>query len=279
MPYTISLAEWSLHRSIFGGTIHPLEFPAVARRTFDIDAVEYVNSFLLPSNLFTAELKRRAEGAGVRNLLIMVDEAGRLGDPDAELRKDAIERHRTWLDVAHELGCASIRVNARSDGSAEEQMKLMADGLSRLGDLGEERSLNVLVENHGGFSSRGHWVAGLMRTVDHPRVGTLPDFGNWFPPAEYGGPPRAGETATEEYDRYKGVDEMMPFAKGVSAKSYAFDEKGNETSTDFERMLRIVRNHGFAGYVGIEYEGGQLSEEEGIFATKRLLERVREGLR
>jgi hypothetical protein len=214
LPYTISLAEWSLHRSIFGGTIHPLEFPAVARHTFDIDAVEYVNSFFLPSNLFTAELKRRAEGAGVRNLLIMVDEAGRLGDPDAELRKNAIERHRTWLDVAHELGCASIRVNARSDGSAEEQMKLMADGLSRLGDLAEERSLNVLVENHGGFSSRGHWVAGSCgRWITCGSAHYLiSETGS--PPAEYGGPPRAGETATEEYDRYKGVDEMMPSGAG-----------------------------------------------------------------
>ena len=274
--FNISLAEWSLHRSIFSGRINPLDFPVLARRAFGVDAVEYVNAFFLPSDAFVTELKRRAEGEGVRNLLIMVDEAGRLGDADDSLRRDAVQRHKPWLDAASALGCHSIRVNARSDGSAEEQMKLMADGLHRLAEEADARGLNVLIENHGGFSSHGNWVAGLMRAVDHPRVGTLPDFGNWYPEAEYGGPPEDKSADVEYYDRYKGVDEMMAFAKGVSAKSYAFDANGNETSTDFNRMLGLVKNHGFDGYVGIEYEGNQFEEGEGIFLTKQLLERVRE---
>jgi hypothetical protein len=272
--FSISLAQWSLHRTLFSGQLHPLDFPVVARKTYGIEAVEYVNQFFLVSELFVAELKRRADGEGVKNLLIMVDDAGRLGDVDTKLRRNAVERHLVWLDIARALGCHSIRVNARSDGTAEEQTKLMADGLRQLGDEAGLRDLNVIVENHGGFSSHGDWVAHLMRTLGHPHVGTLPDFGNWYPAAEYGGPSPEG-LAGPHYDRYKGVEEMMPFARGVSAKSYAFNAEGNETSTDFRRMLRIATGHGFSGYVGIEYEGSVLSEHDGILATKQLLDRIR----
>ena len=274
-PFEISLAEWSLHRTLFKGELHPLDFPVVARRTYGIDAVEYVNAFFLRNGNFVAELKRRADGEGVRSLLIMVDDEGRLGDPEASLRRDAVDRHRRWVDYAKALGCHSIRVNARSAGSADEQMRLMADGLRQLAEHASPVGINVIIENHGGLSSNGEWLAGLMKMVGNPRVGTLPDFGNWRQ-TEWGGPEGAGKAA--EFDRYQGVELMMPFAKGVSAKSYDFDAAGNETSTDFERMLRIVRKHGYAGHVGIEYEGGRLSEKDGIVATKRLLERVRERL-
>ena len=276
LSFQISLAEWSLHRALYGGEIHPLDFPIVARQIYGIDAVEYVNAFFLLSQEFLNELKRRADGEGVRNLIVMVDDAGNLGDPDTSLRQDAVERHRIWVDAARFLDAHSIRVNARSSGSNEEQMRLMADGLNRLAEYATQNEINVIVENHGGPSSNGAWMADLMQMVNHPRVGTLPDFGNWFQ-TPWGARPEAGETA-EEFDRYAGVDLMMPFAKGVSAKSYDFDEAGNETSTNFDRMLRVVANHGFNGYVGIEYEGTRLSEHDGILATKQLLERVREGL-
>lgn len=275
-PFHISLAEWSLHRSLYRGAIHPLDFPVVARRTYGIDAVEYVNAFFLLSPEFLKELQRRADGEGVRTLLIMVDEEGRLGDPNASLRKDAVERHRVWVDAAKQLGGHSIRVNARSEGTREEQMRLMADGLRQLAEHAAPNGINVLIENHGGLSSDGEWLAGLMRMADHPRVGTLPDFGNWFQ-TPWGARSQDG-TAAAEYDRYRGVDLMMPFARGVSAKSYDFDAAGNETSTDFDRMLRVVLKHGFDGHVGIEYEGERLSEHDGILATKRLLERVRKRL-
>ena len=274
-PFRISLAEWSLHKALFRGDIHPLDFPVVARRTYGIDAVEYVNQFFLRSGEFTKELKRRADGEGVRSLLIMVDDEGRLGDPDESLRKDAVDRHKRWVDYAKALGCHSIRVNARSAGAPDEQMRLMADGLRRLIEYAAPVGINVILENHGGLSSNGEWVAGLMKAVDHPRVGTLPDFGNWRQ-SEWGGP--EGGAAAAEFDRYRGVDLMMPWAKGVSAKSYDFDAAGNETNTDFERMLLIVLKHGYHGHLGIEYEGEKMSEKEGILATKRLLERVREGL-
>lgn len=264
--FRISLAQWSLHRTIFGGQLDALDFPVVARRRFGIEAVEYVNQFFFDrarDRGYLGELKRRAEGEGVRSLLIMCDREGRLGDPDPIKRRQAVENHYKWVEAARLLECHSIRVNAASEGSYEEQQKLAADGLRQLTEFAAEHELNVLVENHGGLSSNGAWLAGVIRLVDHPRCGTLPDFGNWR------------IDANTWYDPYQGLAELMPFARGVSAKSYDFDAEGNETRLDYVRLLRIVRAAGYRGYVGIEYEGDRLDEPNGIRATKALLERVR----
>lgn len=269
--FKISLAQWSLHRTIFGGQLDPLDFARVARSDFGIDAVEYVNQFYKgkgEDRAYLRELKKRADDHGVKSVLIMCDGEGALGDPDEARRKQAVENHYKWVEAARFLGCHSIRVNAASRGSYEEQARLAADGLRRLVEFADGVGINVIVENHGGLSSNGAWLAEVIRRVDHPRAGTLPDFGNF----------RISSNPEQWYDRYKGVAELMPFAKGVSAKSHAFDEQGNETGTDYRRMLKIVLDAGYRGYIGIEYEGSQLSEPEGIRATKRLLERLREEL-
>lgn len=266
--FDISLAEWSLHRTLHAKEMTNLDFPKTARE-FGIGAVEYVNSFFkaeVKDAAYLAELAKRCDGEGVRSLLIMCDGLGELGNPDEKKRAQAVANHVVWLDAARRLGCHSIRVNAASAGTYEEQMKLAADGLRALTELGAERELNVIVENHGGLSSNGKWLAGVMKAVDHPRCGTLPDFGNF----------RVKDD--EWYDRYQGVAELMPYAKAVSAKSHEFDEAGNETKTDYERMLGIVLKAGYHGFVGIEYEGAGLGEREGIVATKTLLERVRDKL-
>jgi L-ribulose-5-phosphate 3-epimerase len=174
-----------------------------------------------------------------------------------------VENHHKWVDAARTLGCAMIRVNAASQGTWEEQAALAADGLRRLTEHAADIGIDVVVENHGGLSSSGRWLAEVMTRVDHPRCGTLPDFGNFR------------IAAGEEYDRYLGVSELMPFAKAVSAKSHDFDDDGNETRTDYRRMLRIVSDAGYSGWIGIEYEGARLPERAGIAATKRLLETVR----
>jgi sugar phosphate isomerase/epimerase len=246
-----------------------LEFARTARQDYGIEAIEYVNSFFkdkAEDEAYLRELKMRAEDQDVRSLLIMVDGEGALGAPGAEERATAIENHYRWVEAAKYLGCHSIRVNARSEGSPDEQRELAADGLSRLTEYAADREMNVIVENHGGLSSDGSWLASVMNAVGHPRCGTLPDFGNF----------RIGEG--EWYDRYKGVRELMPFAKAVSAKSHDFDENGNETGTDFFRMMRVVLDAGYRGYVGIEYEGSALSEPDGIRATNALLVRVRDEL-
>ncbi|MFQ6046352.1 MAG: sugar phosphate isomerase/epimerase family protein [Gemmatimonadales bacterium] len=264
--FRISLAEWSLHRTIRAAHLDNLDFPVVARSEYGLDGVEYVNSFFKDRAQDTAylrQLKRRADDHGVRSLLIMCDGEGALGDPDPGARTIAVENHYRWVEAARYLGCHSIRVNAQSQGSPEEQHELAVDGLTRLTEFAARYEINVLVENHGGLSSNGRWLAGVISAVGHPRCGTLPDFGNFRVSDE------------EWYDRYRGVRELMPFAKAVSAKSHDFDEEGNERNTDYVRMLRIVLDAGYRGYVGIEYEGTRLSEPEGIRATKALLERTR----
>ena len=258
-PFKISLAQWSLHKALFGKELDHLDFARVARRDFGIEAIEYVNAFFKDKARdagYLAEMNRRAADEGVYQHLIMCDGEGDLGDPDTGKRAEAVENHRKWLEAAKTLGCATIRVNAQSAGSPDEQQKLAADGLRKLTELAAPLELNVIVENHGGLSSHGDWLAGVMRMVNHPRCGTLPDFGNFY-----------------EYDRYQGTTEMMPFAKAVSAKSHDFDGFGNETTKDYRRLLGIVLAANFHSWIGIEYEGNRLSEREGVGATLRLLKR------
>jgi L-ribulose-5-phosphate 3-epimerase len=268
--FTISLAQWSFHKALFGKKMDHLDFAKVAKEECGIDAVEYVNQFFkdkAKDEEYLKEMKKRADDLGVKSLLIMCDGEGDLGDREEALRKKAVENHHKWVEAAKFLGCHSIRVNAKSSGSFEEQQKLAADGLRQLTEFGDKHGINVIVENHGGLSSNGKWLAGVMKIVDHRRCGTLPDFGNFR------------ISKGEEYDRYQGVEELMPFAKGVSAKSHDFNEAGDEVHTDYRKMMKIVLKAGYKGRVGIEYEGSKLPEKEGVMATKKLLEKVREELK
>lgn len=265
-PFKISLAEWSFHKTLFANEMTNLEFPKITRE-LGIVGVEYVNQFFkdkAKDKKYLAELKKIAKNEGVTNVLIMCDGEGMVGHPDKAERVKTVENHKKWVDAAAFLGCHSIRVNAASQGEYEEQQKLAADGLRMLCEYGETKKINVIVENHGGLSSNGDWLAGVMKLVNHKRVGTLPDFGNFIINRQTG----------EEFDRYKGVELLMPYAKGVSAKSNAFDAEGNETKSDYFRLMKIVKDAGYKGFVGIEYEGSELPEREGVIATKKLLEKV-----
>jgi L-ribulose-5-phosphate 3-epimerase len=267
--FRISLAEWSLNRTLFGNKMTNLDFPVVARRDFGIDMVEYVNQFFMDKaedKTYLAELKKRCDDNGVKSGLIMCDREGALGDADAAARTKAVENHYKWVTAAAYLGCHSIRVNAQSSGAFGAQLDFAVDGLRRLSEFGAQHGLNVIVENHGGLSSNGKWLSSVIEQVGLPNCGTLPDFGNFF------------VTREKPYDRYLGTQELLPFAKGVSAKSYAFDAKGNETTIDYLRMMKLVKNAGYRGYVGVEFEGRNMEEADGIRATQKLLERVREQL-
>ena len=283
MNFEISLAQWSLHRSLYSGKLNHLDFAKISKENFGIDAIEYVNSFFFEKaedKSYLKEMKNRADDYGVKSLLIMCDNEGSLGDPDNQKRQKAVENHYKWHEAAKYLGCHSIRVNAylteslhglevgdyTKTGSYENQVSLAADGLRKLTEFGANLGINTIVENHGGLSSDGAWLASVMKAVDHPMCGTLPDFGNFRIEGD------------RWYDRYKGVKELMPFAKAVSAKSHDFDSNGNETQTDFFRMMDIVIDAGYSGYVGIEYEGSEMDEMSGIKATKDLLERVKNGV-
>ena len=266
MVFKISLAEWSLHRALQSKEIDHLDFYSVAKKEFDISAVEYVNTFFFnkaSDATYLKEMKTRADDLSVRSLLIMCDNEGNLGDPDDSKRKTAVENHYKWAEAAKFLGCHSIRVNARSEGSYDEQIELAADGLRRLAEFGDSIGINTIVENHGGLSSNGKWLSAVMEKVDHPRIGTLPDFGNFRLDGE------------EWYDRYQGVRELMPYAQAVSAKSHEFDSDGNEINTDYYKMMKIVLDASYNSHVGIEYEGTAHSEMEGIRLTLELLKKVR----
>ncbi len=286
--FKISLAQWSLHKTYFGdsikdgfanfgqalqnnpgdllrGTENPLYFAKYTREKFDIDAIEYVNTFYFDkaeNQQYLNELKNVADNEGVSSVLIMCDAEGALGDQNPDAQRQAVENHYKWVNMAKFLGCHSIRVNASSQGSYEEQMERSAEGLRSLSEYAASEDINIIVENHGGLSSNGEWLVDTIRMVDLPNCGTLPDFGNF----------RISED--EYYDNYKGTEEMMEFAFGVSAKTNIFDENGNEAVLDYERLLTIVKNAGYDGYIGIEFEGDEMSEDDGIMATKALLQRV-----
>ena len=244
-PLQISLAQWTINRELRSGKIDNLDFAKVAAE-HGIHAVEYVNQFFMDKAKdanYLGEMKKRAADQGVKSLLIMCDREGNIGDPDSAKRKQTVDNHRKWLDAAKFLGCHSIRVNAGSSGTWDEQVKLAADGLSRLTAIGAKLGLNVIVENHGGLSSNADWLVEVIKKVDHKRCGTLPDFGNFrIKPGE-------------SYDSYRGMQKLLPFAKGVSVKDRVWDDKGKQFELDYDRMLKLVHASGFRGYCGIEFGG------------------------
>ncbi|MPR36421.1 sugar phosphate isomerase/epimerase family protein [Salmonirosea aquatica] len=270
--FDISLAEWSLHKALFAKKITNLDFPAIARKEFDIGIVEYVNQFFKDKardTTYLNDLLKRCKDNGIKNHLIMIDGEGGLGELDDNTRNKAVENHYQWVEAAKYLGCKTIRVNAFGKGTAEEVAKAAVDGLGKLGEFAGTMKINVIVENHGGYSSDGQWLSGVMKQVGRNNVGTLPDFGNFCLERKPG-----SNECVKEYDRYQGTKELMPYAKGASAKTYDFKENGDVVETDYMKIMKIVQDSGFKGIVGIEYEGSKLDEYEGIRKTKAILEKV-----
>ena len=276
----ISLAEWSLHRAIQAGKVDHLDFPLIAKRDYGISAVEYVNGLFggkkmdfkaaAKDKAYLAELLKRSKDAGVFNHLLMVDDEGPLALPDDKIRLVAVDDHKKWIEAAKYLGCLTVRVNLHGDGTPDAKKSASIDSLGRLGDFAKSLSLNIVVENHGHESSNGVWVADVMKQVNRSNVGTLPDFGNFCLSEDWG--TTQGE-CKDYYDRYKGVQEMLPFAKGVSAKTYDFDSNGEQPKMDYKRLIDIVKASGFSGYIGVEFEGNTQPEDAGIRKTKALLEK------
>lgn len=277
--FKLSLAQWSLHKQIQGGELPAVDFAQKASE-LGFEGIEYVSQ-LYNDDLAKGDdpaaameallkvLKEKSETYKVKNLLIMVDGEGHLATLDDKERAQTIENHKKWVDAAAFLGCHSIRVNAHGVGSAEEVAEAAVKGLSALSEYAATKGINVLVENHGGYTSNGQWLADVMAKVNMDNCGTLPDFGNFCMTEGYGS--INSDKCEDPYDIYKGVKELMPYAKAVSAKSYDFDEQGNQPKIDYVKMLQIVKDAGYTGFIGVEYEGGNLSEIDGIKATKALL--------
>jgi len=277
--FKLSLAQWSIHNMINSDGVDPYTFAEKAKN-WGFEGLEYVsqlyNKELEVANFskeamqsFVDKCNAEAERHGLKNLLIMIDGQGDLATSDPAERKKAVENHHKWVDAAASMGCHSIRVNLSGSSDPVEWKANSIDGLSMLSAYAETKNINILVENHGGLSSNAAMLAEVMTEVNMPNCGTLPDFGNFCikrkDPKDYA----AG--CAEKYDIYKGVEELMVHAKAVSAKSHDFDANGNETEIDYVRMLQIVKDAGYTGYIGVEYEGRELSEEDGIIATRDLL--------
>jgi len=277
--FKLSLAQWSLSKPILTGEMDPMNFAEKANE-MGFDGIEYVSQLYTPilekggasevamKNLLDS-LKAKSERYNVKNILIMVDGEGDLATPNEKDRNLAVENHKKWVNAAQFLGCHSIRVNLFGSNDAEIWKNNSIDGLKKLGEYASTKGINVLVENHGYLSSNAKLLVEVMEGVNLPNVGTLPDFGNFCLNREGGEPWEA--KCIEEYPRYQGIEEMMPFAKAVSAKSYDFNDEGQETTMDYQKILKIVKDAGYTGFIGVEYEGNRLSAEEGIMATKKLL--------
>ena len=270
----ISLAQWSLHRAFNKKKLDPVNFASIAKNTYNINAVEYVNGFYSDHSgeeKFWMEMRNRASGAGVESLLMMVDDEGDLGTADDETRRTSVENHFKWVNAASILGCHTVRVNAFGETDRSVYRAAIVDGMGQLAEYAAQSNLNIVIENHGLFSSDASLIAGIVKEVNMPNFGTFPDFGNWCLSAKWG---TTQGDCDSEYDRYQGVQELLPYAKAVSAKSYNFNDKGEDTKIDYYRMLKIVKESKYDGYIGIEYEGEILGEHEGILATKKLMEKV-----
>ncbi|MBS1598858.1 MAG: TIM barrel protein [Bacteroidetes bacterium] len=289
--FKMAISQFSLASQFWMKKLDPLDFPAKAKNEFGIPGLDYCSMFFADKakdQKYLAELKKRASDVGAYNLRIMIDGEGVLGDLDNTVRTKAIENHYKWMDAAAALGCPMIRVNVEGDGKPEDVAKASVDSLGRLIEYGSKQNVDVIVENHIGISCNGAWLAGVMKQVNSPHCGTLADFGNFCvnrtKPEAQTIDAYMKTKCLEEYDRYKGIAELMPYAKGIHAKTHIFDANGNDTETDFMRMFKIIKDSGFTGWCSIEYEGGvmrmykkddkYLDDDQGVMATKKLVEKV-----
>ncbi len=275
--FKLSLAQWSLHNSIQSGKMSPYDFGNFAKK-HGFEGLEYVNTLyndVMKSKQKSKDIKsfimknnEIANDLGLRNVLIMIDDEGNLSTLNKKNRLEAVENHKIWVEAASEMGCHSIRVNLHGTSDAEKWKVTSSESLSKLSDYASDYNINIIVENHGGLSSDADLLMEVMENVNNDNCGTLPDFGNFCISRKWG----YGDNGCEnEYDKYEGVKKLMPKAFAVSAKSHDFDENGNETEIDYKKMLSIVKEAGYNGYIGVEYEKITLSEEDGIIATKNLL--------
>jgi sugar phosphate isomerase/epimerase len=289
--FNIAISQFSLASQFWSKKLDPLDFPAKVKNDFGITGLDYCSMFFADKandQQFLNELKKRSADAGTYNLRIMVDAEGVLGDLNDAIRLKAVENHHKWMDAAAALGCPMIRVNVEGEGNANDVAKAAADSLGRLIEYGRKQQVDVIVENHIGISCNAGWLAGVMKQVNSPHCGTLADFGNFCinrtKPEAQTIDAYMKTKCLEEYDRYKGIAELMPFAKGVHAKTHVFDANGNDTETDFTRMFKIIKDAGFKGWVSLEYEGGlmkmyskddkYLDDDKGVIATKKLVEKA-----
>jgi sugar phosphate isomerase/epimerase len=253
-----SLAEWSIHRAIEQKKLTNLDFPSVAQKNNCL-GVEFVNTLWAGTSVdYVSKVMDAMSAANVAPVLIMIDDEGMLGSIDQNTRETAVQKHIKWADIAGAIGAKSIRVNIhtetqpQSPADVDNFLGRCTDALTELCAYSSNLKTNVLVENHGGISSDPDVLVRLVKKVNMPNFGLLPDFGN-FP---------------DGVDKVAAVRKMMPYAKAVSFKCYFEGSNGTETKYDIAAMFKVVEESKYKGFVGIEYEGDKLSEMDGIKAGR-----------
>ena len=272
--FKLSLAQWSLHRTFNDDGVSPFQFAEMSKN-MGFEGLEYVNHLYMNQikemgfDAVIDSLNVLSKKHGLQNVLIMVDGEGDLADPSEDVRNEAVENHKKWIDAAAKLGCHSIRVNTFGTNDPKVWRTAVVDGLKKLSTYAATKNINVLCENHGWLSSDADILMAAIKEVNMENCGTLPDFGNWCVKRKDG--EKWGDCEEEFKDKYRGIELMMPQAEAVSAKAYDFDQNGNETTLDFVRILKIVKEAEYSGFIGVEYEGDRLSEKEGVIAIRDLL--------
>ena len=291
----IGLQMYSFAPLIMQGKFDLLGFPDLVKNTYGINGAEYWSiPFMGRENDkdFLNDIKRRSDDNGVDNLIILVDDIDiktmqsgpSLASSNKNDRDTAIDYHKKWIDVAKEIGCHSIRVNLKSDESDNKKiLDNSSESISRLIEFSKQDNISIVIENHGGITADADWLVSLIKNVDNKYVGTLPDFGDYNFCVDRGALnfDDIGKVCKNQYDKYLGVKKLMPYAKGVSAKSHEFGKDGEELSTNYSRMIKIISESNYKGYITIEYEGAMmgmfggegtyLNPHEGILATKKLI--------
>ena len=291
----IGLQMYSFAPLIMQGKFDLLGFPDLVKNTYGINGAEYWSiPFMGRENDkdFLNDLKRRSDDIGVDNLIILVDDIDiktmqsgpSLASSNKNDRDTAIDYHKKWVDVAKNIGCHSIRINLRSEEENDQKiLENSSESISKLIEFSKQDNISIVIENHGGITGDADWLVSLMKNVDSKHLGTLPDFGTYNFCIKRGNLnfQSLSENCEDQYDKYLGVKKLMPYAKGVSAKSHEFDKDGEELSTNYSRMIKIISESNYKGYITIEYEGAMkgmfggegtyLNPHEGILATKKLI--------
>ena len=255
----ISLAAWSLVREFREGKWKNLDLPRICREDFGINGLEFVNSFFeLPTERYLNQLKKNAAEHGVTLVLIMVDGEGNMSAMEKKERMQAALNHRKWVDIAASLGCHAIRCNVGGPSKDYDQdtMKRAADSFGNLVEYASQYPLNVILENHGGASSNPDMMIGLMKAINSPNFGTLPDFGNIY-----------------EFDRYESIRKLVAYAKGISVKT-KFKPNGTHPDYDLEKLLKICMEEGYHGFYGIEQESPDANSWQAVRWSKAVIDRV-----
>ena len=292
----ISLQCFSFASEFYTGKFDLSNFSKIIRETYNLDGAEYWSIPFMgkeKNSSFLSELKQKSNDYGVKNTIILVDlldmetmkQGNSLASVNKKERNQAVEDHKPWIDAAKSIGCDSIRINLWSDASKDEVMKVSIESISKLLEYCSDKNISIVIENHGGYTGDAKWLVNLIKKINNKNLGTLPDFGtlNFCVKRDVSDSEIFSSKCLNQYDKYLGVKELLPYAKGISAKSTQFDLKGNETDTNFKKMIRLIKKSNFEGYMSIEYEGAirdtfsqqnnHLSTHDGILATKKLIEK------